>query len=45
MMDIGITEPRNKKSLGKFEPETERINGSYRYEVPTYHYKKPDRFN
>ena len=23
-------------------PETERINGSYRYETPAYHYKKPD---
>ena len=46
-----IQENRNKQSLQKFEkkardyiesPETERINGSYRYETPTYHYKKPN---
>ena len=28
--------------LKRFQPETERINGSYRYELPTYHSKKPD---
>ena len=47
---FGMQEPRNKQSLQKFEknvrdyiesPETERINGSYRYETPAYHYKKP----
>ncbi len=48
---FGIQENRNKESLQKFEknirdyiesPETERINGSYRYETAAYHYKKPD---
>ena len=48
---FGIQENRNKENLQKFEknvrdyiesPETERINGSYRYETPAYHYKKPD---
>ena len=48
---FGMQENRNKESLKKFEgkiqdyiqsPETERINGSYRYETPAYHYKKPD---
>lgn len=48
---FGIQENRNKETLQKFEkniqdyiesPETERINGSYRYETPAYHYKKPD---
>ena len=47
---FGIQENRNKENLQKFEknirdyiesPETERINGSYRYETPAYHYKKP----
>ena len=46
---FGIKENRNKGSLQEFEkniqdyiesPETERINGSYRYETPAYHYKK-----
>lgn len=48
---FGIKENRNKENLQKFEknvrdyiesPETERINGSYRYKTPAYHYKKPD---
>lgn len=48
---FGIQENRNKENLQKFEkdiqdyiesPETERINGSYRYETPAYHYKKSD---
>ena len=48
---FGMKENRNKESLQKFEgkirdyiksPETERINGSYRYGTPAYHYKKPD---
>ena len=48
---FGIKENRNKENLQKFEknvrdyiesPKTERINGSYRYETPAYHYKKPD---
>ena len=48
---FGIQENRNKENLQKFEksirdyiesPETERINGSYRYETPAYLYKKPD---
>lgn len=48
---FNITKNRNKASLAEFKqslndyiqaPETERINGSYRYETPTYHYKKPD---
>lgn len=48
---FGIQENRNKQSLQRFEkkardyiesPETEKINGSYRYETPTYHYKKPN---
>ena len=48
---FGMQENRNKQSLQKFEKnirdyvesaETERINGSYRYETPAYHYKKPD---
>jgi hypothetical protein len=50
---FGIQENRNKENLQKFEknirdyiesPETERINGSYRYETPAYHYKKPDSY-
>ena len=41
---------RNKETLKKFEksvrdyiesPETNRIEGCYRYETPAYHYKKP----
>ena len=48
---FGIEGNRNNENLKKFEknvrdyiesPETERINGSYRYETPAYHYKKPD---
>ncbi len=48
---FGMQENRNKQSLQKFEKnirdyvesaETERINDSYRYETPAYHYKKPD---
>ena len=49
---FGIQTNRNKQSLQEFEknardyiesPETERINGSYRYETPAYHYKKPNQ--
>ena len=49
---FGIQSNRNKENLQRFEknireyiesPETERINGSYRYETPAYHYKKPDK--
>lgn len=45
---FGIQENRNQQSLQKFEkavrdfiesPQTEKINGSYRYEIPAYHYK------
>ena len=48
---FGIQENRNKQSLQKFEKvvrdyiestETEKTNVSYRYETPTYHYKKPN---
>ena len=48
---FGITENRNKQTVENFiqnlrdyieSIETERINGSYRYEIPTYHFKKPD---
>lgn len=48
---FGITENRNNESLKKFEvksrafiesPETEKINGSYRYETPAYIYKEKD---
>lgn len=47
-----MKESRNKQTLQKFKktvqdyiksPETERINGSYRYETPAYHYKKPGK--
>ena len=46
---FGMKENRNKETLKKFEekarsfiksPETERINGSYRYETPAYFYKE-----
>jgi hypothetical protein len=46
-----MTENRNKPNQQKFQdkiqnyiqsPETERIDGSYRYETPAYHYKKPN---
>jgi hypothetical protein len=45
-----MTENRNKPNQQRFQdkienyiqsPETERIDGSYRYETPAYHYKKP----
>ena len=48
---FSIQENRNKENLQKFEknvrdyresPEMERIDGSYRYETPAYHYNKPD---
>lgn len=48
---FGMNENRNKETLKKFEeknrsfielPETERINGSYRYETPVYFYKEKD---
>lgn len=48
---FGMKEIRNKENLKKFEkkvrsfiesPETEKINGSYRYEVPAYFYKEKD---
>jgi len=48
---FGMTENRNKPNRQRFQdkienyiqsPETERIDGSYRYEIPAYHYKKPD---
>ena len=47
-----MKETRTKESLAKFKgkvedyiqaPETERINGFYRYETPTYHYKQPSK--
>ena len=46
---FGMTENRNKPNRQRFQdkiekyiqsPETERIDGSYRYETPAYHYKK-----
>jgi hypothetical protein len=46
-----MTENRNKPNQQRFQdkvqnyiqsPETERIDGSYRYETPAYHYKKPN---
>jgi hypothetical protein len=46
-----MQENRNKQNLEKFErkirdliesPETEKINGSYRYETPAYFYKEKD---
>lgn len=48
---FGMKENRNKENLKKFEgkargfiesPETEKINGSYRYETPAYFYKEND---
>ena len=48
---FGMKQNRNKKSLQEFEnnlqnyiesPDTKRIPGSYRYETPAYHYKKPN---
>jgi hypothetical protein len=45
-----MTENRNKPNQQIFQdkiqnyiqsPETVRIDGSYRYETPAYHYKKP----
>jgi len=48
---FGMKENRNKESLKKFKgkarsfiesPETEKINGSYRYETPAYFYKEKD---
>ena len=48
---FGMKENRNKENLIKFEgkarsfiesPETEKINGSYRYETPAYFYKEKD---
>ena len=48
---FGIKENRNKENLKEFEgkacsfiesPETEEINGSYRYETPAYFYKEKD---
>ena len=48
---FGMKENRNKENLKKFEgkargfiesPETEKINGSYRYETPAYFYKEKD---
>ena len=48
---FGMTENRNKASRQRFQdkienyiqsPDTIKIDGSYRYETPTYHYKKPD---
>jgi len=48
---FGMQENRNKQSLQNLKKkirdyvesaETERIYGSYRYETPAYHYKKPD---
>ena len=47
-----LKENRNKENVQKFKeniqdyiesPETERINGSYRYDTPAYHYKKPNK--
>lgn len=46
-----MKENRNKETLKEFEekarsfiesPETEKINGSYRYETPAYFYKERD---
>ena len=46
-----MTENRNKPNQQRFQdkvqnyiqsPETERIDGSYRYEIPAYHYRNPD---
>jgi len=48
---FGMQENLNKQNLEKFErkirdliesPETEKINGSYRYETPAYFYKEKD---
>jgi hypothetical protein len=48
---FGMKENRNKENLKKFEgnardfiesPQTEKINGSYRYETPAYFYKEKD---
>ena len=48
---FGMQENRNKQNLEKFErkirdfiesPETEKINGPYRYETPAYFYKEKD---
>ena len=48
---FGIEENRNNLSLEKFRQairdyvesrETQQINGSYRYEIPAYHYRNPD---
>lgn len=48
---FGMKENRNKENLKEFEgkarsfiesPETEKINGSYRYETPAYFYKEKD---
>ena len=48
---FGMKENRNKENLKKFEGkarshieslETEKINGSYRYETPAYFYKEKD---
>ena len=48
---FGMKENRNKENLKKFEvkarsfiesPETEKINGSYRYQTPAYFYKEKD---
>ena len=47
---FGMTNTKNKKTLSEFEknlknfiqsPDTLKINGSYRYEDPAYHYMKP----
>ena len=48
---FGMKQNRNKESLKKFKgkarsfiesPETEKINGSYRYKTPAYFYKEKD---
>jgi hypothetical protein len=48
---FNMKENRNKENLKEFEgkarsfiesPETEKINGSYRYETPAYFYKEKD---
>jgi hypothetical protein len=48
---FGMQENRNKENSENFErkirnfiesPETEKINGSYRYETPAYFYKQKD---
>ena len=48
---FGMKENRNKENLKTFEgkarsfiesPKTEKINGSYRYQTPTYLYKEKD---